>query len=168
MSRSISLLAFFSLFAASSMLTGCASILGGGGSQGLEVTSLPSGAQIQVRDSSGKTTQTAMTPCRLQLDRGKGFFQAASYTIHATANGSERDVPVNPGLNPWYFGNILIGGVLGMVIVDPLTGAMWILPDKVNVDFNAPVIAPANPRAAVNNSPDDGSKPRLVMAPSGG
>lgn len=25
----------------------------------------------------------------------------------------------------WYFGNLLLGGFLGMLIIDPATGAMW-------------------------------------------
>lgn len=28
-------------------------------------------------------------------------------------------------LNGWYFGNILIGGLIGFLIVDPATGAMY-------------------------------------------
>lgn len=28
-------------------------------------------------------------------------------------------------LNGWYFGNILIGRVIGMLIIDPATDAMW-------------------------------------------
>ena len=31
------------------------------------------------------------------------------------------------------FGNILFGGIIGMVIVAPLTGAMWKLPEMVQV-----------------------------------
>jgi hypothetical protein len=119
------------------MLTGCASILGGGGSQPVEITSQPSGAQIQIRDSAGKEVQTAMTPCRVTLDRGKGFFQAASYTVHGTSNGlPDREVPIKPGLNPWYLGNFVFGGIPGFLIVDPLTGAMWNLPTEVKIDFN--------------------------------
>lgn len=28
-------------------------------------------------------------------------------------------------MNGWYFGNLLLGGVIGMLIVDPATGAMY-------------------------------------------
>jgi hypothetical protein len=28
-------------------------------------------------------------------------------------------------IDGWYWGNLLIGGIIGMVFVDPLTGAMW-------------------------------------------
>ncbi|MDR1896957.1 MAG: hypothetical protein LBR10_09235, partial [Prevotellaceae bacterium] len=28
-------------------------------------------------------------------------------------------------IDGWYFGNLLLGGWPGMLIIDPLTGAMW-------------------------------------------
>lgn len=37
----------------------------------------------------------------------------------------EKVVPVIFELDGWYFGNILLGGVIGMLIVEPATGAMW-------------------------------------------
>ena len=30
-------------------------------------------------------------------------------------------------------GNILFGGLIGILIVDPITGAMWTLPDELTV-----------------------------------
>jgi hypothetical protein len=43
----------------------------------------------------------------------------------------EKTVPIHSTLNGWYFGNILIGGVIGLLIIDPATGAMW----KIKNDF---------------------------------
>lgn len=43
----------------------------------------------------------------------------------------EKIVPITFKIDGWYFGNILIGGVLGMLIVDPATGAMW----KIETEF---------------------------------
>jgi hypothetical protein len=38
----------------------------------------------------------------------------------------------------WYFGNLLFGGVIGMLIVDPLTGAMYNLtPEKIEQSMSA-------------------------------
>jgi hypothetical protein len=34
-------------------------------------------------------------------------------------------------MDGWYIGNILFGGVIGFLIVDPATGAMWKLGDPV-------------------------------------
>ena len=43
----------------------------------------------------------------------------------------EKIVTIDFKLNGWYFGNLLIGGVLGMLFIDPLTGAMWKIQDPV-------------------------------------
>jgi hypothetical protein len=34
---------------------------------------------------------------------------------------------VDSRINGWYVGNIVFGGIIGSLIVDPLTGAMWAL-----------------------------------------
>jgi hypothetical protein len=34
-------------------------------------------------------------------------------------------MPVHFKLDGWYIGNIVFGGLIGMLIVDPATGAMW-------------------------------------------
>ncbi|HCA7379988.1 TPA: hypothetical protein MX316_006554, partial [Pseudomonas aeruginosa] len=41
-------------------------------------------------------------------------------------------VNLKSGVSGWYWGNILIGGLIGMLIVDPATGAMYSLPDEVS------------------------------------
>jgi hypothetical protein len=34
----------------------------------------------------------------------------------------------------WYVGNILFGGLLGFVFIDPATGAMWVIePKNLNI-----------------------------------
>lgn len=32
-------------------------------------------------------------------------------------------------MDGWYVGNIIFGGLIGLLLVDPITGAMWKLPD---------------------------------------
>ena len=36
-------------------------------------------------------------------------------------------------MDGWYAGNILIGGLLGLLIIDPATGSMWKLDESVQV-----------------------------------
>ncbi len=36
-----------------------------------------------------------------------------------------------------YIGNILFGGLIGMLAVDPVTGAMYVLPDTVSQSLDA-------------------------------
>lgn len=41
-------------------------------------------------------------------------------------------------LSGWYFGNLVFGGLIGMLIVDPLTGAMYNLkPEKIEQPLTA-------------------------------
>lgn len=45
-------------------------------------------------------------------------------------------------MDGWYFGNILFGGLIGFLIVDPATGAMYTLkPDTLNVHLVSNVVA---------------------------
>jgi len=37
---------------------------------------------------------------------------------------------VRADIDGWYFANILFGGLIGMLIVDPITGKMWKLPPQ--------------------------------------
>ena len=39
-------------------------------------------------------------------------------------------------MDGWYIGNILFGGLIGMLIVDPATGAMYNLPDRVDINLD--------------------------------
>ena len=51
--------------------------------------------------------------------------------VALTYKGTEtRKINVECKLNGWYFGNLIIGGLIGMLIVDPATGAMYRLESK--------------------------------------
>jgi hypothetical protein len=62
------------------------------------------------------------------------FFNSAKYTFLFQKNGylDYRDT-MSARVDSWYFGNLVFGGLglFGFLIVDPLTGAMWRLDDKV-------------------------------------
>jgi hypothetical protein len=65
------------------------------------------------------------------LKSGSGFFAKESYVIRYSRPGYEdKTVNVECKLNGWYFGNILFGGAIGLLIVDPATGAMYKLNGK--------------------------------------
>lgn len=86
----------------------------------------PSGANISITDKKGKEVFKGPSPSTVTLKSGAGFFVKAEYQVKIFANGyNEIIVPINYKLNGWYFGNLLLGGVIGMLIVDPATGAMW-------------------------------------------
>jgi hypothetical protein len=80
------------------------------------------------------------TPANFRLKTGAGFFTKASYTVKFQLAGFEdKIVDVHSTINGWYFGNILIGGVVGLLIVDPATGAMW----KIKNNFVDEKLTPA-------------------------
>lgn len=73
----------------------------------------------------------------LDLKSAAGFFTPARYQVKFSLNGYEESVvSITSRLDGWYFGNILLGGLLGMLIIDPLSGAMWKLDQKyLNVNL---------------------------------
>ncbi len=105
--------------------TSCASIVSSGYNH-LTVKSEPAGATIQVTNRSGIPVFSGQTPATFLLKSGAGFFESESYKVKLTMDGfAEKTVPVNCTLNGWYLGNIIFGGLIGMLIVDPATGAMY-------------------------------------------
>lgn len=116
----------FVLVLALAALSGCASIVSGG-PQTLAVMSSPSGANCEVIDvRTGNTLVKTTTPDTLTLRRDAGFFRAAKYRVRISRDGYlPHEAQLDAGLNGWYFGNLLFGGLPGLLLVDPATGAMW-------------------------------------------
>jgi hypothetical protein len=78
------------------------------------------------------------TPATVTLKTGEGYFKGKEYTVLIRKEGyEEQSVVIRKELNGWYLGNILFGGLIGLLVVDPLTGAMWTLtPQDINVNLN--------------------------------
>lgn len=113
---------------ASVFLSGCASIVSDN-KYPLTVNSSPSEAYFVITNKKGIEINSGTTPTTLMLESSAGFFSAAEYTIKMKKVGySEKTVVIKASLDGWYFGNILFGGPLGLLIIDPATGAMWKLP----------------------------------------
>ena len=93
---------------------------------------LVSGAMVTVKNKRGMDIHRALTPTTVTLDASTGFFSPARYTFIFEKDGyNSTSASLSAGLDGWYIGNILFGGLIGMVIVDPATGAMWRLGDTV-------------------------------------
>jgi hypothetical protein len=122
----------------------CATIMKGP-DQKISFSSDPKGASITVYDASGMVVAEGVTPTIMPLKKGDGFFQAARYRIEFAALGYEKkEVWISGSLEGgWYVaGNFLVGGLLGWLIVDPLTGAMWNLrPETVNARLDKKLIS---------------------------
>ena len=91
----------------------------------VSINSTPN-AQISITDKYGKQIYLGNTPTVVPLKSGAGFFTKAEYQVKFSSPGyNDKIVPILFQLNGWYFGNILFGGLIGLIIVDPATGAMW-------------------------------------------
>jgi hypothetical protein len=112
-------------------MTSCASIVSKS-SWPITINSSPSEAKISIKDKKGIEIYTGNTPATLKLKSGSGFFSKARYQVTFEKVGYEKKVvPVEFKLNGWYFGNIIFGGPLGLLIIDPATGAMF----KLETEF---------------------------------
>lgn len=114
---------------------GCASILSKS-DWPVTFNSNPSGAELVVKDKRGREVHRGRTPSTLTLPASSGFFQPARYDVEIGLDGYNTGRgSVTAGANGWYFGNILFGGLIGLLIVDPATGAMFKLPEQHTVNL---------------------------------
>jgi len=118
-------------------LSGCASIISGK-TQTMTFQSTPDLSDITIINRDGKKIQVGKAPVTVSLNRGAGFFVPERYTVIFEKEGYEKkEITVCSSVNGWYVGNILFGGILGLLIIDPATGAMYSLNTKdTNVVLN--------------------------------
>lgn len=117
---------------------GCASIVSRS-NYPVMLDSAPADAQVRVTDRYNRVYATGKTPVTVHLKSYRGFFQRADYLVTFKKPGyRDITIPLNSTIDGWYFGNILlpIGGWLGLIIIDPATGAMWRLDtDYIHADL---------------------------------
>ncbi|KKK88004.1 hypothetical protein LCGC14_2747550, partial [marine sediment metagenome] len=118
--------------------SGCASIICKGEKM-VKISSEPTGANFIIKNRKGKVVENGITPTSVYLKKGSGWFRAGDYTISMSQVGF---VPTTQKIKQdlewfWYLGgNAVIGGAIGWVIIDPLTGAMWTI-DDVNISLES-------------------------------
>jgi len=117
----------------------CASIMSGS-SQKIRIESNPTDAQVLIFDQDNMKIWDSSTPSTVSLKKGDGYFSGASYRIEITKDGyKKQQIQIDSQLNGgWYIaGNFLVGGLIGWLIVDPMTGGMWTLnPKNINLDLS--------------------------------
>ena len=126
----ISLFRFSVIIIICASLSSCASIVSKT-NWPVSIDSKPEGVHVSITNKRGVEIFTGKTPLVTKLKSGSGFFTKESYTVVMTYNGIEkRTINLECSINGWYFGNLFIGGLIGMLIVDPATGAMYKLDRK--------------------------------------
>ena len=128
--------------AALAILSGCASIVSDS-QYPVSVITTPAGATFEVRNRAGNVIHSGTTPGSVTLKSGAGYFKGETYTIAFRKEGfADQQTTLNSSLDGWYWGNIIFGGLIGMLAVDPATGAMYKLPENTATDL-VPVTADA-------------------------
>lgn len=126
----------FALASIVSVAAGCASIIKGS-DQSMSFKSDPSEARLVITDlREGKDIHVGTTPATTSLKRGAGYFSKSKYKVTVEKRGYRKEeIVVEGSPNAWYIlGNLVFGGLIGWLIVDPATGAMWTLdPEDVSV-----------------------------------
>ena len=121
------------------VISGCASIVSKS-SYPVVLDSDPDGATITVVNKSGDTIVRSTTPTSVTLKASKGFFSKEEYTLTYQKDGyAKQIVKFSAGIDGWYFGNLLFGGLPGLLIIDPLTGSMWKLDGHINANLSQQV-----------------------------
>ena len=137
----------FLFVVAAVVLAGCASIVSKS-EYPVAITSNPIGADFVVKRKNGVPVASGVTPATIVLPASEGYFQPAKYTIEYKRKGVMQSVPLTAKIDGWYFGNLLFGGVIiGILIVDPATGAMWRLSDTAVATFQQTADSTSGQRA---------------------
>ena len=109
-------------------LSACASIVGSK-STPVTITSVPSGAKVEILDRDGMMRFTGQTPTTATLANGDGYFTKARYSVKLSKPGYDPSVTsLASSTNGWYWANVfwgLPGVVIGMLLIDPISGAMY-------------------------------------------
>ncbi|UTZ37365.1 hypothetical protein HB763_12040 [Vibrio campbellii] len=118
------------------LLTGCGSIINGT-TQNMTVKATPSSADIKLLSSNGSIIAQSKGSLFYNLERSDGFFDGANYNLEVSSAGYENQIiPLTSSASGWYIGgNILLGGLIGWLIVDPATGGMWAIEAKNGQDI---------------------------------
>jgi hypothetical protein len=118
------------LLAVAALSGGCASIVSHS-RWPVAITSVPVGAKVVILNRQGQEVFSGPTPAAVTLNSGSSFFRREAYTLQFSRDGYEpKTTMLTTSVNGWYFGNLLFGGAIGMLIVDPATGSMYRLDQK--------------------------------------
>ncbi len=117
-------------------LASCASIVSKS-EYPVSISSKPEGADISVTNRAKENVFVGKTPTTVVLKAGASFFKGEDYTVTFKKEGyTPHTAQIRRGVDGWYIaGNLFFGGLIGWLIVDPGTGAMWTL-ENLHIEMN--------------------------------
>ncbi len=105
--------------------SGCSTIVSDS-TYDVRIDSYPRGADYLITDKKGREQARGVTPDIVSLKAGAGYFQANEFNVDCSKDGYLQSTQfIDTSFDGWYVGNILLGGWVGLLLVDPITGAMW-------------------------------------------
>lgn len=112
------------------MITGCASLFNASPSL-LNIMTNPQNAKVTITGLQNMERLTKQTPCTVYLNKG------SDYTVKIElAEYQSEEIPIRRSISGWFWGNLLLGGIIGMVI-DYGTANMWAHePIGLNIDLS--------------------------------
>jgi hypothetical protein len=111
------------------IVSGCASIFNGNASM-LNIMTNPDNATVTIKGSQSGEKIIQHTPCSITLNKNSDYTVAITYAGYQSEN-----IIITRGINGWFWGNLFLGGVVGMVI-DYSTNNMWYhTPSNINIDL---------------------------------
>ena len=126
------------------LLAGCGSIIKGS-THDIAFTSTPTQANISIVDEDGSQVFNGKTPATVTLNKKRGYFSGKTYYVTVDKPGYQPfKTTLNTKVSAWYAaGNLVFGGLIGWLIIDPLTGGMWTISPE-EVDASMAGVASAN------------------------
>lgn len=114
------------------MLSGCASLYSDS-EYPVRITSNVEGARYEISNKAGLPVASGVTPGRAVLDASAGFFKGEEYEVKLTHPGYRPTTTyIQSDKDGWWFVNLVWLDLIGFLIIDPATGAMYKLPDRVH------------------------------------
>ena len=112
-------------FVCVTVFTGCATVVSGRHEE-VAIRSNPPQAHVAVHNDEGVMVASGLTPMNATLPRSKGFLRKPPryQAVLQKPGFIPTKVAITPKINPWIFGNLIVGGPLGLV-ADLTTGALW-------------------------------------------
>ena len=135
MQKSSSLLATVCLvLGAIVVFTRCASIMGGGTNQDVQISSTPAAAAVKVERSGVlnkvEPVWSGMTPATVNLAR------KYEYLVTISLDGYKpMEVALEQGTNGWVWGNLICGGLIGLIVDFSNGAAKKLVPGEINVQL---------------------------------
>jgi hypothetical protein len=123
--------------------TSCATVFNRS-SKNVAIHSDPQGMSYEVVNRKGVKVASGTAPATLRLPTHSSYMRGESYVFtFKQGNRVVGQKTLDSSISGWYWGNFLIGGVIGMLVIDPLSGSMWTMPSELYMSGVQASVQPA-------------------------